>query len=155
MTGQRGQHGGIAKGNRKFINLVVWILRTGTLWLDLPSDYGKWETVHQKFIRWQINIIWKKLFEIFKGNKKFEWSMIDRFNLCKRLSAFIRWSWRELSYIKDKRGINLKIHKIHLFANEYSMPINLIVTNGTRSDWKKTTHLIENTDAKLLLAAHV
>ena len=42
-----------------------------------PSDYRKLETVHQKFIRWQINIIWKKLFEIFKGNKKFEWLMID------------------------------------------------------------------------------
>ena len=34
-------------------------------------------TVHQRFIRWQRKGIWKKLFEILKGNKKFEWLMID------------------------------------------------------------------------------
>ena len=29
ITGLPGQHGGIAKDNRKFINAVVWILKTG------------------------------------------------------------------------------------------------------------------------------
>ena len=53
MTGQPGQHGGIAKDNRKFINAVVWIFKTGSPWRDLPPDYGKWGTVHQRFIRWQ------------------------------------------------------------------------------------------------------
>ena len=53
MTGQPGQHGGIAKGNRKFINAVVWILKTGSPWRDLPPYYGKWGTVHQRFIRCQ------------------------------------------------------------------------------------------------------
>ena len=77
MTGQRGQHGEIAKDNRKFINAVVWIPRTLASWRGLPHDYGKWRTVHQRFIRWQRKGIWKKLFEIFKGNKKFEWLMID------------------------------------------------------------------------------
>ena len=77
MTGQPGQHGGIAKGNRKFINAVVWILKTGSPWRDLPPYYGKWGTVHQRFIRWQRKGMWKKLFEILKGDKNFEWLMID------------------------------------------------------------------------------
>ena len=41
MTGQLGQHGGIAKDNRKFINAVVWILETESPWMVLPPDYGK------------------------------------------------------------------------------------------------------------------
>ena len=60
--------------NRKFVNAVVRILRAGASW---RPDHGKWGTVHQKFIRWQRKSIWKKLFEIFKGNKKFGWLMID------------------------------------------------------------------------------
>ena len=50
MTGQPGQHGGIAKDNRKFINAVVWILKTGSPWRDLPA--GLWQVGHssQRFI---------------------------------------------------------------------------------------------------------
>ncbi len=77
MTGQLRQRGGIAKDNRKFINTVVWILKTGSPWRDLPPDYGKWGTLHQRFIRWQQKGMWKKLFEILKGDKNFEWLMID------------------------------------------------------------------------------
>ena len=52
MTGQPWQHGGIAKDNRKFISAVIWILKTGSPWRDLPPDYGKWGMVNQRFIRW-------------------------------------------------------------------------------------------------------
>ena len=43
LPGQRGQWGGIAEDNRRFINGVFWILRTGAPWRDLPPDYGKWD----------------------------------------------------------------------------------------------------------------
>ena len=56
---------------------MQWILKTGSPWRDLPPDYGKWGTVHQRFIRWQRKGMWKKLFEILKGDKNFEWLIID------------------------------------------------------------------------------
>ena len=53
LPGQRGQWGGIAQDNRRFINAVFWVLRTGVPWRDLVPDYGKWGSVHQRCIRWR------------------------------------------------------------------------------------------------------
>ena len=40
--------------------------------MDLPSDYRECGVTHQRFIRWQRKGRWKKSFEIFKSDKKFE-----------------------------------------------------------------------------------
>ena len=76
LPGQRGQWGGIAKDNRNFINAVFWILRTGAPWRDLPSSYGKWGTVHQRFRRWRNAGIWEKILEVLINEPDYEWLMI-------------------------------------------------------------------------------
>lgn len=53
FTRTEGQWGGNAEDNRRFINAVFLVLRTGAPWRDLPPDYGKWGTVHQRFRRWR------------------------------------------------------------------------------------------------------
>ena len=77
LPSQPGQWGGIAKDNRKFINGVFWILRTGAPWRDLPPEYGKWGTVHQRFRRWCDNGTWEKILETLIDDPDYEWLMID------------------------------------------------------------------------------
>ncbi len=77
LPGQKGQWGGIAKNNRMFINAVFWILRTGAPWRDLPSSYGKWGTVYQRFRRWREKGIWEKILEALMEEPDYEWLIID------------------------------------------------------------------------------
>ena len=77
LPGQRGQWGGIAQDNRRFLNAVFWILRTGAPWRDLPPDYGKWGSVHKRYRRWCKKGIWAKILEQVKNDPDYEWLMID------------------------------------------------------------------------------
>ena len=71
----------------------------------------------------------------------------DRFNVCKSSSVFTQYPRRESSYIEDKRGLN---SKIHLAVNEYGMPINFIVTDGSCANCREAIHLTKNINTKLV-----
>ena len=66
LLGRKGTWGGNARDNRRFINSVFWILRTGAPWRDLSPDYGDWKNTHRRFCRWR---------DI--DTPDFEWLIID------------------------------------------------------------------------------
>ncbi|MBQ9335309.1 MAG: transposase [Alphaproteobacteria bacterium] len=49
--------------NRRFINAVFWILRTGAPWRDLPKEYGDWKNTHRRFTRCRDRGIWEKILQ--------------------------------------------------------------------------------------------
>jgi len=77
MLGQRGQWGGIADDNRRFVNAVFWILRTGAPWRDLPPGYGNWNSVAKRFRRWVKRGLWENILEKLIDDPDYEWLMID------------------------------------------------------------------------------
>ena len=77
LPGQKGQWGGVAKDNRLFMNSVLWILRTGAPWRDLPKEFGKWGSVHQRFRRWRDSGVWERILSTLAKRPDFEWLMID------------------------------------------------------------------------------
>ena len=77
LPGQKGDPGRSAADNRKFINAVMWIARTGAPWRDLPRELGNWSNVHKRFTRWSKNGIWQMIFNTLAMDKDTEWLMID------------------------------------------------------------------------------
>src|SRR6188474_3012237 len=49
---------------RATLNGVVWILRTGAQWIDLPRRYGSPATVHRRFQRWCKDGIFRGILEV-------------------------------------------------------------------------------------------
>ena len=58
---QRPATGRPAKDHRTVLNGILWILRTGAPWRDLPERYGPWQTVYSRFRRWREAGIWERL----------------------------------------------------------------------------------------------
>ena len=77
LPGQLNQSGGTSKDNRKFINAVSWIIRTGAPWRDLPPSYGNWNSQAKRYRRWVKRGVWAKLLETFAGEPELEWLLID------------------------------------------------------------------------------
>lgn len=68
--------------HRQVVNGILWILRTGAPWRDLPERYGKWQSVATRFYRWQKAQIWPSLLESLQGSAdqqgKIDWEVPDR-----------------------------------------------------------------------------
>ena len=43
------------KDSRVVLNGILWVLRTGAPWHDLPPQYGAYQTVHRRFQNWVRN----------------------------------------------------------------------------------------------------
>jgi transposase len=52
LPGHPGSVGVSAQDNRRFVNGVLWMLRSGAHWKHLPAEYGKRKSVHKCFTRW-------------------------------------------------------------------------------------------------------
>lgn len=47
--------------HRRILNGILWIIRTGAPWRDLPPCYGKWQTVSSRFYRWRAAGVWQRV----------------------------------------------------------------------------------------------
>ena len=51
------------KDDRKILNGIFYILRTGAPWRDLPERYGPRTTVYNRYARWGKRGVWRDIFE--------------------------------------------------------------------------------------------
>jgi putative transposase len=75
-AGPRGR-GRPALDDRNFIEAVLWFHRAGAPWRDLPSEFGPWKTVFNRFDRWAKQERWARIFEALKTDIDAEWHSID------------------------------------------------------------------------------
>ena len=59
----RGDRGPPISDKRRMVNGILWVLRTGALWRDMPERYGNWNSVFVRFTRWSKIGVWDAAFE--------------------------------------------------------------------------------------------
>ena len=77
IPGKKGDPGRAGDDNRRFVEGVLWIVRTGAPWRDLPASFGNWFSVWKRFRRWALKGVFEKLFEALSDEPDFEYALID------------------------------------------------------------------------------
>ena len=63
--------------DRKIMNAIFYVLRTGMPWRDLPERYGPYTTAYNRFNRWSRRGIWKRTFDTLAAKSRDSLYLID------------------------------------------------------------------------------
>ena len=77
IIGRPDQKGSTGRDNRMFVEGVLWIVRTGSPWRDLPGAFGDWNSVFRRFSRWSIKGVWWRIFEAMSDDPDFEYLIVE------------------------------------------------------------------------------
>ena len=77
IIGRPDQRGSTGRDNRMFVEGVLWIVRTGSPWRNLPEAFGEWNSVFRRFSRWSEKGVWRRIFEAMSDDPDFEYLIVD------------------------------------------------------------------------------
>ena len=76
---EKGPMGRPSTSHRRFFNAIVWLVRTGAPWRDLPPEYGYWGSMATRFYRWNRNGTFLRIFKGLRqqadGKGLIDWEM--------------------------------------------------------------------------------
>ena len=77
ILGRPEAPGSSGRDNRMFVEGVLWIVRTGAPWRDLPEVFGRWNSAFRRFSRWAAKGVWDRLFAAASDDADFEYLILD------------------------------------------------------------------------------
>jgi transposase len=60
-----------------FVEAVLWVVRTGSPWRDLPDVFGSWSSAFRRFSRWSRKEVWWRIFAAMSDDEDFEYLIVD------------------------------------------------------------------------------
>jgi len=73
--------------DRRVLNGIFWVLRSGAPWRDLPNSFGPYTACYNRFVRWRRAGVWAKLMSTLAGAHDAAVQMIDTSMHCRRVAT--------------------------------------------------------------------
>jgi transposase len=123
------------------IEAILWILRTGSPWRDLPAPFGRWKSVYDRFRVWTENGLWTTILNALSGaNRDDEAVMVD--STAMRVHAHGANPAGGQPAQAMARSRSSLSTKIHLACDALGYPLGFILTGANVSDFDQAKPLL-------------
>ena len=116
---------------RKVVEGILYRMRTGIPWRDLPAEFGCWNSVYQQFNRWSKKSKLTNVFKYIVDDPDLEWVLIDG-TIVKAHQHSTGSSTKSSEAIGKSVSGNSTC--IHLATDAFGLPIDFIITEGQVHD---------------------
>lgn len=114
--------------DRRVLNGIFWVLRSGGPWRDVPQRYGPYTACYNRFRRWMKAGIWDSLMEGLTSASHDRITMIDGTSIRVRHSAAtLRTDHPDRCLGKSRGGLTTKIHAL---TDGKGLPIKIADTTS-------------------------
>ncbi len=155
LPGKAGDPGRTGADNRLFVNGVLWVLRSGAHWPDLPERYGKWKTAHQRFSRWARAGVWERGFADLVKDRDNQYLMLDSTLVRAHQQATTgRGSGPKKGGLdpavgRSRGGLTTKIH---MACDSLGRPVRFLLAAGQSHDILAAPALIQGMEPQAVMA---
>jgi transposase len=128
------------KDHRKTVEGILYRMRVGCPWRDLPEYFGDWSAVFRRFNLWSKKGILLQLFNSLAKEPDTEWEFIDGSIVKAHQHSAGAASASTEAIGKSRGGLTTKIH---MAVDSYGLPIHFMLTGGEVHGSKIAESLID------------
>jgi transposase len=122
--------------DRRVLNGIFWVLRSGAPWRDLPDNFGPYTTCYNRFVRWRRAGVWAKLMSALAGAHDAAVQMIDTSIVRVHQHGACITRNRRQSTGRSRGGLTSKIHAL---VDTNGLPARADSRRGARQPSRRKT----------------
>ncbi len=142
---------GVARvDDRRVLNGIFWVLRSGAPWRDLPEAYGPRTTCYNRFVRWQRAGIWRNIMNALATLHDARVEMIDTSMVRVHQHAACIADSAGQSIGRSRGGLTSKLHAV---VDANGLPVRLGLTPGEVHDNRLCSVLLSGLKPQTMMLA--
>jgi transposase len=126
--------------DRRVLNGIFWVLRSGAPWRDLPKCYGPYTTCYNRFVRWRCAGVWDRILTAISHRDDAEVQMIDSTIVRAHQHATCIQNGAGEDFGRSRGGLTTKIHAV---VDANGLPLHVSITGGQQHDSLVALALLE------------